>query len=115
MARKEPNVRLRMKTSLVSRLKIKLAELHREADPSPFVEEIMESLLHGEIIRLSPDLRDRLISHFKRTLGRDFTAEQAVDWALTEFLRETDKATEGIVKAAGAEKVTKSHEQRKAS
>jgi hypothetical protein len=95
MSRAGISRRLRMSSALTSRLESKLVELHRKDDLSPFVEEICELYLEGDLVRISKDTRESLEKLRSKMMRREDLGP-FIEWICLMFLEQQTNPQQSI-------------------
>ena len=93
--------RLRLSIPTETALEKKLQDEGRNDDMSPYVDEICKLFLGNELVRIKPDVRDRLLA-VRAAMKRRDDLGPFIEWVCELFLAEQERGQLGI--AAGMEK-----------
>jgi ferredoxin-thioredoxin reductase catalytic subunit len=102
MPHKELGRRLRLSIPTQTALENKLRDEGRNDDLSPYVDEICKLFLGDELVRIRPDIRERLLA-VRAALKRRDDIGQFIEWICELFLTEHESGHVGV--AAEMEKL----------
>jgi hypothetical protein len=101
MRHKELGRRLRLSIPTETALEKKLQNEGRRDDLSPYVDEICKLFLGNELVRIKPDVTERLLE-VRAALKRREELGPFIEWICELFLADQERGQLGI--AAGMEK-----------